>query len=150
MKHYLLIKSAGHSADGNQMTARDSALALLRNGAWPLWDHTRNRKAIAGGDVVAVYLSGTGQSEVFATAKVEAVVPWSTAFAKKYPLVLDGIPFSVLKLSDVMVLDRPVVVKDRLSQLSFVNQDSRKWGVCFMGGTRAVNAADFDALTSNS
>lgn len=147
MNHYLLIKSAGHNAAGARLSARESALALLDNGLWPLWSHTRNRKAIAPGDSVAVYLSGTGASQVVATATVNAIVPWSPVFAKSYPLVLDGIPYSVLQLADIKILEHPISVKEKLPKLSFVNPSAKKWGVCFMGGTRALGAADFKTLT---
>lgn len=145
MNHFLLIKSAGHSASGDRMTAQASALALISTGIWPLWMHTRNRKAITAGDLVAVYLAGP--ASIIATAKVDAIVPWTKAFARSYPLLLDGTPSSVLLLSGGKVLQKPVAVKERLDRLSFVNPESPKWGVAFMGGTRAVNAEDFRTLT---
>jgi len=147
LKHYLLIKSDCVSAAGARMSARESAMALINKGYWPLWEHTRNRRAIAAGDKIAIYLSGTGGSEVIATATVDMIAQWNTAFARGYPLVLDGTPFAVLLLAKVKILVKAVPVKERLARLSFINQGSPKWGVAFMGGTRAVSAADFAVLT---
>ena len=148
VKHYLLIKSDGYAATGTRLTALESAMALLGGGFWPLWDHTRNRKSIAVGDAVAVYLSGSGGAQVIATARVAAIVSWSAAFARKYPLMLDGVPHCVLQLDDIVTLEKPISVKERLASLSFVNRESKKWGVAFMGGTRAVGPEDFRILTS--
>lgn len=147
MKHYLLIKSDCLSAAGARLSAKESAMALINKGYWPLWEHTRNRKAITAGDKIAIYLSGTGGSAVIATAKVDMIAQWNTAFARGYPLVLDGTPFAVLLLTNVKILAKAVPAKERLSRLSFINQASPKWGVAFMGGTRSVSADDFAVLT---
>ena len=147
MNRYLLIKKEGLGADGKRLSARQSALALLEKGYWPLWEHTRNRCRIAEGDLVAVYLSGNGKCQVVATARISKIGPWNSAMGRTYPLILDGIPFSVLYLADVVIFENSVPVKERLDQLSFVNQNSPKWGVAFMGGTRALGEADFQVLT---
>ena len=150
--YYLLIKRDGFDAKGLcltvRLTARQSACALLEQGIWPLWVHTKNRKAIAAGDLVAIYLSGDGGGRVIAFAKVEQVAEWSHSQARSYPLMLDGTPFSVLKLNNIGLLREPVAVKERLGRLSFVNASSKKWGVAFMGGCRAIGEADFGVLTS--
>lgn len=148
MNYYLLIKREGLGAKGQRLTARQSAVALLEQGIWPLWEHTKNRKAIAAGDLVAVYLSGDGGGKVIASAKVEQVAEWSSSLARAYPLMLDGTPFSVLKLNNIGLLPEPVAVKERLSRLSFVNASSKKWGVAFMGGCRSIDKTDFGVLTS--
>lgn len=145
-KNYLLIKSGGLDAKGRECSARVSAKLLLDARVWPLWEFTRNRKVIAPGDRVAIYLAGV--SEVIATAQVQTVGRWSVAHAKAYPLMLDGTPTAVLLLDDVAWLPEPVKVKARLSSLSFIPPDAPKWGVAFMGGTRAVNDVDFEILTS--
>jgi len=145
-KNYLLIKSGGLDAKGRECSARVSAKLLLDARVWPLWEFTRNRKVIASGDRMAIYLAGV--SEVIATAQVQTVGRWSVAHAKAYPLMLDGTPTAVLLLDDVAWLPEPVKVKARLSSLSFIKPDTPKWGVAFMGGTRAVNDFDFEMLTS--
>lgn len=145
--NFLLIKKNGYTADGRSLSARESALALLDVGLWPLWEHTRNRKAIQSGSKVAVYLSGTGNQTVIASATVVAVKAWDRDTAKRYPLELDGTPFAVLHLGKVKVFKKAVSIKPKLSLLSFINSESPKWGVAFMGGTRSVNTQDFELLT---
>ena len=85
-----------------------------------------------------------------ASAKVEQVAEWSSSLARAYPLMLDGTPFSVLKLNNISLLPEPVAVKERLCRLSFVNAGSKKWGVAFMGGCRSIGKADFGVLTSTA
>lgn len=143
--NYLLIKQHGLDAKGRNCTARASAQLLLDAKVWPLWDRTRNRKVIAAGDRLAVYLAGT--SEVIATAQVLKVEKWSNSHARWYPLLLDGIPAAVLVLENVSMLPVPVQVRQRLQQLSFVPRNSSKWGVAFMGGVRVVSDVDFKQLT---
>lgn len=145
MSHYILIKGPGNDTRGVSLSPTASALALLEAGFWPLWQNTRNRKAICASCAIAVYV--TGISEVLATAVVERVDQWTTAHRRSYPLMLDGTPAAVLVLGQVKVLERPVRVKERLKSLSFINQHSRKWGMAFYGGTRAVNSSDFATLT---
>lgn len=147
-QHYLLIKREGFRTDGKALTAHQSALALLEAGIWPLWEHTRNRRAMKAGDEVAIYLSGRGNQVVIASAIVTEIGPWEGSIARRYPLLLDGTPFAVLHLSKKHVFQRPIKVAAKLNSLSFVKKDDPKWGVAFMGGTRALSSADFDVLTN--
>ncbi len=144
-KHFLLTKRAGPDARGRELSASEAANLLLDVGVWPLWEHTRNRKAIVAGSRLAVYLSGS--SQVVATACVAAIESWTPAKRRSYPLMLDGTPETVLILKDVRKLHRPVEVRERLSRLSFVTPGVKKWGVAFMGGTRRLTSDDFLALT---
>lgn len=145
-KKYVLIKRNGPDRNGRNLTALASAMLLLDAKTWPLWDSTRNRKVIAVGDQLAIYLAGS--SEVIATAKVSKIEKWNAIFANRYPLMLDGSPEAVLVLDEVTLLEHPVKVKDRLKGLSFINHESQKWGVAFMGGSRAVSDDDFCILTT--
>lgn len=150
MKHYLLVKRDGFDASGKGLTAKESALALLGAGIWPLWSFTRNRKAVRAGDKVAVYLTGTGNSVVIATAVIERVAAWDSVASRRYPLLLDGTPRAVLYLTTVNVFTEVVSVIPHLRRLSFVSGrliKSRKWGVAFMGGMRSLTPADFRVLT---
>lgn len=148
MKHYLLIKREGFAADGAALTASQCAERLLNSGIWPLWDRTRNRAVIAAGDALAIYLAGDGGSRVVATAIVERVEPWSPTHRAAYPLMLDGTPVAVLRLSYVATLRYPVLVAQRLGRLSFIRRQTNKWGSAFMGGTRALSPEDYTALTA--
>jgi hypothetical protein len=147
MNYYLLIKREAVTPAGAILSARESAIALLEAGVWPLWRHTRNRKAIRAGDQVAIYLSGEDNQVVIATARVREVSDWDRVVARAYPLVLDGEPLAVLRLVDTVVFAEPKAVKPRLQQLSFY-RGGTKWGVAFMGGTRALTAPDYHALTA--
>lgn len=150
MNHFLLVKRDGFDASGKVLSARDSALALLNAGIWPLWEFTRNRHAIKSGDMVAVYLTGEGNRVVIATAQVERVTPWNSAASRRYPLLLDGSPYAVLYLTAVNVFSTNKPVLPQLRRLSFMSKkliESRKWGVAFMGGVRSLTPADFKVLT---
>lgn len=149
MKYYLLIKSAGNDIKGATLTPLESATALLQTGIWPLWEHTRNRKAISKDDEVAIYLSGTDLPRVIAKAKIASIENWSASISKLYPLQLDGQPYSVLMLTNIEFFKYPISVRHKLSQLSFINKASPKWGVAFMGGTRSLSENDFKLLTNS-
>lgn len=146
VNHYILIKRDGYDAQGHKCSAAQCAQLLLDYGRWPLWEKTRNRKKIAVGDRIAVYLAGC--SEVVAVAVVSGIEQWKNVHARKYPLELDGVPQAQLLLSDVRPLAPSIAVRDRLHRLSFITQGSPKWGVAFMGGTRGVSTADFAVLTA--
>lgn len=146
INHFILIKQASYNKAGKTLTARQAAMALLDAGIWPLWEFTRNRKAMKAGDHVAVYLAGKGNQQVIAKATIVEVSAWSGDDARKYPLVLDGTPESVLRLATPEVLNNPVKVHAILDKLSFIK--SQKWGVAFMGGTRRVQKSDFVTLTA--
>lgn len=147
-KNYILIKREGPDRNGRDLTAMASAKLLLDARSWPIWDSTRNRSAIATGDNLAIYL--TGSSEIIATATVSKIDRWNAVYANRYPLTLDGTPLAVIVLGEVQFLNEPVKVRDRLEMLSFINPKGRKWGVAFMGGCRAVNDEDFRILTTTS
>lgn len=146
-KNFILIKREGPDRNGRDLTALASAQLLLEAKSWPIWDTTRNRNILAAGDRLAIYL--TGSSEVIATAFVSKVDKWNAAYANRYPLTLDGTPVSVLVLDKVRMLKVPVKVRERLTDLSFINHATRKWGVAFMAGCRAVNDEDFRVLTTS-
>ncbi len=146
--HFVLIKREGLARDGRALSALESAKALVDGGVWPLWEHTRNRKSIGAGAKLAVYLAGHG-GKVIATACARDVTPWSASLARRYPLVLDGVPGAAIHLQDVRMLPTPVQVRSRIGELSFlVGRNASKWGVAFMGGTRAVSEQDFRVLTT--
>jgi hypothetical protein len=145
---YLLTKREGFDAGGRMRSARQCALMLLDAGIWPLWMGTRNRRIVSTGDQVAIYLAGAGGSEVIATAEIAEIQPWDRKIAAQYPLLLDGTPVTVLKLRAAHILSPSVQVRRCLSTLSFIKPGATKWGVAFMGGCRALHAADFAILTT--
>lgn len=144
-KHFVLIKQACLDAQGRKLSAEAAARRLLDMRQWPLWQGTRNRRAIVAGSRLAIYLAGS--CEVIAMGVVARVDAWTAAHGRTYPLLLDGAPAAVLVMDQVRDLDTRVAVKERLQSLSFIAEGAKKWGVAFMGGTRAVSAADFEVLT---
>lgn len=144
-RHFVLIKQACLDAQGRRLSAEAAAKRLLDFGRWPLWQGTRNRRAITAGSQLAIYLAGS--CEVIATGAVARVEPWSAEYRRTYPLLVDGAPAEVLVLEGLRLFESPVAVKERLQRLSFISANAKKWGVAFMGGTRAVDADDFAVLT---
>lgn len=148
MQHFLLIKQADYSVDGDKINAHAAARMLLDAGRWPLWTHTPCKRQVQAGDRLAVYLSGQGNRTVVATATVKEKLPWKSAMMRTYPLGLGGIPEFVLILSDVSDLKTPVRIADCLDALSFIDPAQPKWGVRLMGGMRSLTDADFRLLTT--
>lgn len=148
--HYVVIKREGYTPRGEWLSPLESATRLLSARLWPLWQGTRNRSAIRAGDRIAVYLAGQGGSTVVATARVASLGPWTPEISRNYPLDPDGTAVVVMHLDQVTMLPTPIAVRDRLQALSFINHRTPKWGVAFMGGTRAVSAGDFAVLTAST
>lgn len=144
--HFLLVKRDGYDRQGRSLSPMESARMLLDAKCWPLWSHTKNRLAIRAGDRVAVYLSGEKVPQVIAAATVAEVSKWSRSLEQSYPLTADGVPFSALILKDVRVFEKPVLVRECLSRLSFIKPGVKKWGTAFMS-VRSLNATDFATLT---
>lgn len=146
---YLLIKRSGFRRDGARLNARDSALALLTWGRWPIWKGTRNKDRVKAGDRVAVYLAGRGKDtkRTMATAKIQEILPWADRMHAECPILVDGIPLKVLVLTEVQVLAEPVEIRPLLPRLRFLPSNPKKWGVAFMGGMRSLSAGDFRLVT---
>jgi len=85
---------------------------------------------------------------VIAKGEVTEIAKWSDALKQQYPLMLDGTPSKVLMLGNIELFPSSIYVKDRLSEITFIN-NPRKWGAGFMGGMRALKAVDFDTLTTH-
>lgn len=146
-KHFILVKLPGHDTKGIALSARAAAIKLLDAKFWPIFSRTRNKKVMAPGDEVAIYLGGQYNQLIIATATIEKIEPWQKSFKDRYPLTMDGIPESVLVLSNISVLKQPVDVTEILDSLTFIPKNIKKWGVAFMGGARLVNQADYNRLT---
>lgn len=145
--HFILIKLPGHSSTGVKLSARLAALKLLECAYWPIFNRTRNKKVMKVDDEVAIYLGGAYNQMVIATAKIGSIEQWDRAYARTYPLAMDGIPEVVLKLSDINILKQPIDIIERLDKLSFTPENRKKWGVAFMGGVRRINENDFQTMT---
>lgn len=144
-RHFILIKQACLDAQGRRLSAEAAAKRLLDFGRWPLWQGTRNRRAITAGSQLAIYLAGS--CEVIATGAVARVEPWNAEYRRTYPLQVYGAPADVLVLEHLRLFESPVKVRQQLQRLSFISANAKKWGGAFMGGSRAVNADDFAVLT---
>ncbi|AVQ00278.1 hypothetical protein C7S18_23565 (plasmid) [Ahniella affigens] len=146
VQHFVLIKQPDFLAGGGHLSALEAARQLLDAGMWPLWSRTPCKNLVREGDRVAIYLSGTRNQCVVATAAVQFKQPWSPPFARRYPLALSGTPCQVLVLEGVTWLRKPILVRRRAARLSFM--DTPKWGANFMGGMRRLSQEDFEAMTS--
>lgn len=146
--YFVLVKLACFAKDGKNVSAYDGAIRLLDSGLWPMYSKTKNIRKVSSGDNIAIYVAGPKYQCIVATAKVASVDIWRKEFLANYPLLMDGIPYLALRLQDVAVLPEPVYLVDKLSLLSFIPENQKKWGVCFMGGCRMVSPDDFRLLTT--
>lgn len=147
-QHFLLIKQGDHTPDGVRLNALQAAKALLGAGVWPLWTRTPCKLLVKAGDRVAIYLAGTNNQAVVATATVREKKLWTASMLRAYPLCLSGVPEQVLMLGDVVELKAPVRIADHLDRLDFIGANKAKWGVRLMGGMRSISVDDFQLLTS--
>lgn len=148
-EHFLVVKKSGFAADGMVLSARASTEKLLDAGFWPLWKNTRCKHMIESGNRLLFYIAGAepGCRSVIARAVVESVDNWTDkAFKRNYPLMLDGEPDKVIRLSSIFHLGTPVDLLTVLDRLSFIPKNKNKWGVAMMGGVRSLTAGDYEVL----
>lgn len=149
--HYLLMKRKGFLASGQQLSATESARALLNVGYWPLFKQTPCKNMVEAGQKILIYLAGSERDcqQVIASASIDSVVPWSDkAHKTTYPIVLDDIPSIVLNLANISKYETPINIKEHLKDLQFVPKSNpKKWGSALMGGMKTLSIHDYNILS---
>lgn len=146
--HYVLIKSQAVTEAGGIECGWLSARKLLQSGMWPLYERTLCRKMVREDERVLIYVAGDELHgrHIVAEARIAGVEAWTSTAARECPILLDGIPATVLRLDQIHYLDKPVRVSDVLDRLSFAPKNRSKWGFLFAAGMRSLEQADFNVL----
>ena len=150
-EYFILICTDTERVDGDFFPAIEVAMARMRKHAWPLYEHTKNRRRLGAGDNCIVYLAGdsAARQTVIATAEVLAIRP-CTAHERALDdtsLLVDP-PAHLVLLGAVREFARPIPIAGLLTRLSFVPSNLAKWGSVMQGGCRRIPQHDFDLLTS--
>ncbi len=148
-KHFIFIKKEGFSPKGELMSGEESVEALSKWGGWTLFQNTRNRKQVAVGDEVAIYIGGKERKSqnVVATAQISAIREWSQRDKDTYPLMLDDIPSLVVEFKSFKHLKRPCSIFRLLDHLDIIPKNRTKWGAVLVGWVRQLTEHDFKLLT---
>jgi predicted RNA-binding protein len=147
---FLLVTADPALVSGRTGSAWDLVRARLEARLWPIYRSTRSRAAIQNpGARLAFYVGGQSENAglVAATALVQKVVPAGRSPRLVDPQIyLTDIPFLVLALRDVLLIDRPVKFRDVLPKLSMKAPTRGSWGILLQGGARALNEEDWRLL----
>lgn len=146
--HYVLVKSQTVTEAGGIECGWLSSRKLLSAGMWPLYERTLCRKMVREDERVLIYVAGDEihGRHIVAEARIAAVEPWTKRAAAECPILLDGVPATVLRLDEIHYLDKPVRVADVLDRLTIAPKNPSKWGFLFAAGMRSLEKADFDVL----
>lgn len=155
-KHYIFVASDADKNRMNKPSANAVAKYRLNRGEWGLGLRTKNRRSLAPGDKVLIYLSGTRENgrHFIAECKVSSdvfSVPGSLAQVLDAPDRLGNSPaaFSV-ELSGVKYFRKPIPIAPMREKLSFIKQPkSKKWGAFMQGGVILITPKDYQVITGN-
>jgi hypothetical protein len=144
VSHFLLIASDAST----QFSAFEVANHRIKKQVWPIYKGTRNRNAIASGDVVWFYLGGKKQFRqcIVARASVKSVESQGRRVAIiDREAALTEPPFKILQLCNVQYFQPPIEIRPLIGKLSFL-PDKPKWGAPLVGGCRRIPTADADLI----
>lgn len=115
----------------------DEAFAKrMRDGKWPIYAHTPNRKKIDVGDSVVFYKAGIGGQKFLGSAKISSDIEKT------------GIDFS-LDLTDIVVWDKGLDVAQLLGKLKFV-KNKEHWRSYFQGGVKPLGEDDYTKIVNSA
>ena len=142
--HYILVVSDSYDQAGNRVPAIDLAMWRIEHGVWGMYQSTRNRKSIAIGDKVVIYVGGTrSNSQSFVASATIIDIDEKQGRRRVNPdKVDDTAPATILGLGQIEVF-APKPIKGIFNSLSFIPRNPLKWGCCLMGGARAITLDDY-------
>jgi hypothetical protein len=151
--HFIFIVTDTENISGKRTSANDICSSRMSKKMWPLFERTYHRKTIKKGDVCIFYIGGYKDNcqHVVAIGNIESSVPWT----KKIGLidhedVLSGHPYTVLNLTNINILSKPVNIKNLLGELSFIPPNKAKWGLALQGGVRKIIQTDFEIIINSA
>lgn len=123
----------------------DLASARLSDRRWPLYQHTRHRKAFLPGANIAIYVGGskTKSGHIVAFAKVLRVRTWRSNSPIDPSQFMTDVPDVVLDLENVEILEVPISFREVLPSLSFAPAPGTNFGTLLQGGCRQLRSDDW-------
>ena len=147
MQNYILIVNQSKDIDGNLISAMSLAKSRLMSGQWWLYSNTRNRKKMAIGDRVIIYLAGYNKDAKVFLAK--ANIAKIDSDIKNYNIhdynVLDERPDIIINLDKIEWLSPTVPISIIKDSLDFIPKHS-KWGCVLQGGTIKISESDANKI----
>jgi predicted RNA-binding protein len=119
----------------------------LERGIWPFNENTRNKKSLEEGDSLLFYISGREEeSHMFwaqgiaatkvKTIKIDEPEHWHIQY-----------PRFGLKLGDIKEFQKPVPIREILTDLSFI-KSYHKWGAYLQGGCITIEKKDYELVVN--
>jgi len=100
---------------------------------WPIYDRTLNKDNLAVGDSIIFYKAGSNGQKFLGNATIK------TELEKKTDFVY------ALGMENISVWEKPVIVKEIVSKLDFI-ENKEHWGSYFQGGVKRVSEEDFSVI----
>jgi hypothetical protein len=130
-------------------TARQVLAARLAAGMWPLGRRTPYQDRLQPGDRVLFYAAGDGPDRTcvigHATISGAKYLLRSSTGQSPFWLGAVGPTARVVPIRDGVILDNPISLKERLSELVFI-RNKAEWGSYLQGGIVKIPIEDFQSL----
>jgi hypothetical protein len=140
-----MVTSDGETVTGKRVFAHVLVSARLQQMLWPLYERTRNRKLVRSGAKLLFYQGGKGpgRQTIIGSAEVLDVLD-GTRIAEIDPHYSLSAPCeTALRLTNLLIFDKPVPLRNLFGEVSFLPIGMKRWGVIVMGGCRRLSRNDF-------
>lgn len=148
--NYILLATDTADVEDKYIYARQIVGHRLHRRLWPLYQRTRYRGKITAGDRCLIYVGGRGPDAqcLVASAVVNSVDSDPTDLSIDPSDIVNDVPATVLKLSDIIEFPQPVSMRALLDVLRFIPSNKKKWGAVLQGGCLKISDGDFETITS--
>ena len=150
MNYFILVATDSYFKGGASASAEEIALFRLSNKVWPLYNGTRNKEVIEGGDRALIYVGGSKSrgGEIVASCTIKKIKRNVLTNAK---VDLDGVlterPDALLTLSKIHKFKTGIEFRKILPKLECAPKNLKKWGIVLIGGVRRISSKDFNVLS---
>ena len=145
MNYWLFVVTSQRS-DGRLFEADEILRQRLNDRFWGLGEKTPNRRLLKQGDQVVFYMGRPHTA--FAATAILASDSFALTDQQKQELSHGKAMYETdygVRLDNVMLWDRPKIVKDLAPSLAFI-ENTLNWGAYFQGGVRQLAENDFRTI----
>lgn len=144
--YFLLMSGPAEDLSCKRLEAYQVATIRLEGGLWPIFERTPNRRVLKGGDHCLVYLTGRGREgqSILCQFSIGRIVPPSPRVDRE---LASSVPIAfALEILNLVKFDPPKPVRPKLSNLSFMGTNEKRWGMAFRCGCRRLLESDYRLL----
>lgn len=153
MNIFLLPTQDGEHVSGAKIPAIQIIENRVKQRKWPLYERTRNRKAMTQGDILLFYVAGNklNSGHIIGQAKIENISQnLRNAVFIDGEDILNGSASSIIEMSEFKSFRKLVHLKSILKNLDCCPKSMSKWGVILYGGARKITERDYTTICVES